>query len=109
MGRPSEQWAGTDDDGINGVDDLGEVGLGDDSSPADIFVTNFTNANWLYLNAPTIGMRLTDNVDAIDVEMPANTPFGEGPQMPLDDVPEPATFFLAVLGMLGLVFLRRRE
>ena len=60
--------AGADDDGLNGVDDLGEVGLADDASPADIWVTDFTGAYTLYLAAATIGMLDTDNVDALDVE-----------------------------------------
>lgn len=89
-----------DDDGINGVDDLGEVGLGDDMSPADIFVTDFSGAFTLFLSAGSIGMLPNDNVDAIDVELNL--------QQPLDNVvvPEPASCILFGLG--GILFLALR-
>ncbi len=90
-----------DDDGINGVDDLGEVGLGDDLSPADIFVTDFSSAFTLFLAAPTIGMLATDNVDAIDVELFL--------QQPLENVPEPTSFVLLALGGIALLLARRRR
>jgi hypothetical protein len=76
-GAPGQ--AGIDDDGRNGVDDLGEVGFGDDQSPADIFVTAFVGTYKLYLAANTIGMRNTDNVDALDVETVL--------QAPIDSIP----------------------
>jgi hypothetical protein len=38
------------------------------ASPADIFVTNFTNSNTLYLPFFMLGMQPEDNVDALDVE-----------------------------------------
>jgi hypothetical protein len=44
-------------------------GTADDYSAAHIFVTDFTGVNALYLRASAIGMRFTDNVDAIDVEI----------------------------------------
>ena len=46
----------------------GAWGTPDDYSAADIFATNFTGTNWLFLTANQIGMMFEDNVDAIDVE-----------------------------------------
>ncbi len=74
--------AGVDDDGFNGPDDLGEVGFGDDMSPADIFVTDFTGTFQLYLKANSIGMRRTDNVDALDVETQLQEPIDSNPAAP---------------------------
>lgn len=47
----------------------GVPGGGDDLSAADIFVTDFSGANMLYLPASALGMLPSDNIDAIDVEI----------------------------------------
>jgi|GEM_PF-1095739 len=47
----------------------GVLGTADDYSPADIFVTDFNGIFTLFLSANSIGMLVTDNVDAIDVEI----------------------------------------
>ncbi|MBN2291214.1 MAG: PEP-CTERM sorting domain-containing protein [Pirellulales bacterium] len=80
-GQPG--MAGVDDDGLNGPDDLGEVGFGDDMSPADIFVTDFSGAFKLYLAANTIGMRNTDNVDSLDAEIQLQDPIDSMPGSPM--------------------------
>ena len=51
-------------DGPDGI-----PGTADDLSPADIFVTDFTGFNLLYMSANALGMLFTDNIDALDVEM----------------------------------------
>ncbi len=45
------------------------VGTADDLSAADIFVTDFSGINMLYLPSTALGMLPTDNIDAIDVEI----------------------------------------
>ncbi len=102
-------------DGVVSADDYGSVQLNFGNmggmSAADIFVTDFTGMNTLYLPSLAIGMLPTDNVDAIDVEIW----FGENAfwEQLLDQVeegdpvPEPATLSLLVIG--GLALLRRRR
>jgi len=80
----------------------GLFGTADDFSAADIFVTDFSGANVLYLPAVTIGMAFTDNVDALDVELW----LGAGSIERHDDIPEPASVMLIGLGAVAL--LRRR-
>jgi hypothetical protein len=46
----------------------GLPGSPDDWSAADIFVTNFTGMNLLYLQYSMLGMLFDDNIDALDVE-----------------------------------------
>ncbi len=52
----------------------GAWGTADDYSAADIFVTDFSGVNALYMTAQTLGMQFMDNIDALDVEA------WEGPQ-----------------------------
>ena len=47
----------------------GAWGTADDYSAADIFVTDFSGVNTLYMTAQTLGMQFADNIDALDVEM----------------------------------------
>jgi len=78
-------------------------------SPADIFVTDFTGLNALYLSAASIGMLPTDNVDGIDVEVwseEGDSPFGFG-TVEVWEIPEPLTLGLMAVG--GLALLRRRR
>ena len=73
-------------------------------SAADIFVTDFTGANALYLTAGSLGMLPTDNIDALDVEF-----FGGFIQEPLDFVPEPTgAAFLLLTGLVCAAHRRRR-
>jgi hypothetical protein len=51
---------------LNGPD--GIAGTADDYSAADIFVTNFTGTNVLFMSATQIGLLTTDNIDGLDVE-----------------------------------------
>jgi len=46
----------------------GMPGTADDYSAADIFVTDFTGFNLLYMPANALGMEFWDNIDALDVE-----------------------------------------
>ncbi len=55
-------------------------------SPADIFATDFSGTNWLFLTANQLGMDIQDNVDAIDVESEFLWP----EQEPLDLVVPPS-------------------
>ncbi len=60
---------GVDDDSANGVDDLGEVGLGDDFSPADIFYTDFDGTFSLFIPSEAMGLQPELNdIDAADVK-----------------------------------------
>lgn len=77
-------------------------GTADDFSAADIFVTDFSGGNVLFLTAGSIGMAFTDNVDAIDVEGWA----GPGSIEIWDEIPEPAS--VMVMGIGALALLRRR-
>ena len=102
-------------DGLVSADDFASVqanfGKSGGMSAADIFVTDFSGMNTLYLPAQAIGMLPTDNVDAIDVEIWIDE--GVFWEQLLDEVseeqpvPEPATLSLLVIG--GLAMLRRRR
>ena len=80
-------------------------------SAADIFVTDFTNVNVLFLSANSIGMEFGDNVDALDVEFwQGSEYFDIGQQIP--DSPEPSTLIMLIAGGLILgtsAFFRRRH
>ncbi len=79
-------------------------------SAADIFVTDFTGMNMVYLPAFALGMLPTDNIDAIDVEIWAGV--GAFEEQLIDQVgedvpvPEPASLSLLALG--GLALMKRR-
>jgi hypothetical protein len=75
----------------------------DDFSAADIFVTDFSGVNALFLPAGAIGMLFHDNVDALDVEIWTDTTSIEA----FDEIPEPTTMALLVLG--GFAVLRRKR
>ena len=126
--------AGVDDDGNGIVDDLAEVGLGDDWSAADLFYTDFTGGFRLAVTgdinfgavpmagfpaipqniaftAENLGLLATDNVDGLDLAATgtvANLPAFGGNAIAY--VPEPATLALlapGVLLMAGGVLCRR--
>ena len=58
---------GVDDDEQNGIDDLGEVGLGDDCSAADVFYSTFDGTSTVFAEAETLGLRATDNIDSLEI------------------------------------------
>ena len=68
--------AGVDDDNdgeTDEVDGIGETGLGDDLSPADILYSKFDNTiPVVFLSAEELGLLPTDNIDAIDVGVGRN-------------------------------------
>lgn len=104
-------------DGLVSADDFASIqanfGTVGGLSAADIFVTDFTGFNLLYLPAQAIGMLHSDNVDAIDVEFWIDA--GVLEEQLLDSVeaegplgvPEPVTLSLLLIG--GLALLRRRR
>ena len=61
--------AGTDDDGVNGIDDFGETGWpgSDDYSPADVFYSAFDGTFTLFAPAKSLGLESTDDIDALDI------------------------------------------
>ena len=64
----------------------------DDYSPADIFVTDFSGANALYLTAESLGLDPDDNLDALDISI----------------VPIPGAVWLFVSGLLGFLGFRKK-
>ncbi len=92
--------AGFDDDGINGVDDFGETGLGDDSSPADIFYTNFDGSSVLFIPAAAMGLNANlDNIDAADVKPHPK----EKEPPPVEDIPAVSQWGLMTMALLMLI------
>lgn len=63
-------------------------------SPADILFTDFSGSFGIYAFAADIGLLRTDNIDALDLNVP---------------IPEPATLTLFGLGLTGIGFARRRR
>lgn len=51
------------------------------ASPADLFVSDFTNTSCPFLRAGSIGMERCDNVDAVDVEIEEVEVFEEPPEV----------------------------
>ncbi len=89
---------------LAGVD--GIFGTTDDFSAADIFVTDFTNTNALFLTAGSIGLLFTDNLNALDVEIGG----GGIPQVfEAAVVPVPAAVWLFGSGLLGLIGITKRK
>jgi hypothetical protein len=73
-------------------------------SAADIFVSNLTGINKLYLSYNSMGLLKSDNIDAID----SYPVFAQYNTITID-VPEPATAALMVLASASLLIRRRRS
>ncbi|MFN7767022.1 MAG: hypothetical protein ACK5WR_14085 [Planctomycetaceae bacterium] len=124
-------WANFDDDGNGLIDDLGEVGLGDDDSPADLFYTNFGGTfriartgdvsfgapglnQFIDFRAENLGLLSTDNIDAIDLALTGTwmqMPDGIGPVDQPVFIPEPSSVSMSLVGLLvcGLCAIARRS
>jgi hypothetical protein len=67
---------------------LGALG----ASPADVFITTFNNVSVVHYPAGSLGLLPTDNVDALEVQ-----------------IPEPICLALLLAGAAGMVIRRQRR
>jgi hypothetical protein len=72
--------------------DDGIEGTADDYSAADIFVTDFSGSNMVYISAAELGLEFDDNLNALDVA----------------PVPIPAAVWMLGSGLMGLIGFRKR-